>query len=78
MKHRIILAAAACFAAVSCQENGTEPLRADFVSDVQEVIIGETVAFKDLSSGSPSRWDWTFEDGEPGASVLSESSVVWH
>lgn len=78
MKHRIILAAAACIAAVSCQKNGTEQLRADFLSDVQEVIIGEPVAFKDLSSGSPSRWDWTFEDGEPGTSVLSEPSVVWY
>ncbi len=43
---------------------------ADFIADKQEIISGSQVVFRDISSGAPTLWQWTFEGGEPNESQL--------
>ena len=69
---------AAIFIVAACQKTENAPLKAEFESDTQEIGIGEKVTFKDISSGNPSRWNWTFEGGEPETSVLFAPEVVYN
>ena len=46
---------------LACSEDDLQSLQAAFESDLQEVTIGESITFKDLSSGEPSKWNWRFE-----------------
>jgi PKD repeat protein len=43
-------------------------ITADFEADVTTICAGESVTFTDLSSGTITTWDWTFEGGVPGNS----------
>ena len=45
-----------------------EPI-ANFTSDEILIPVGETINFKDLTSGIPSQWSWTFEGGTPSYST---------
>jgi len=38
---------------------------------------GDTVHFSDSSSGSPTSWSWTFENGSPSTSTSQNPSVVF-
>ena len=62
----------------SCKEDEQEPLRAEFSSNKQTVAAGETVYFMDKSAGSPVRWDWELEGGEPAKSNLFSPEVVFN
>jgi PKD repeat protein len=53
-------------------------LQAAFESDLQEVTIGESITFKDISTGEPSKWNWRFEGGEPETSILFSPNVVYN
>ena len=43
------------------------PYSADFVADLTTVEIGQSVTFTDLSSGTPTSWNWNF--GDSGSST---------
>ena len=45
--------------------SATSPLTADFTADNTNIEIGESVIFTDISTGSPTSWIWTFEEGTP-------------
>ena len=40
-------------------------LQADFTSGTQNICIGQTIDFTDLSQNNPSSWLWQFEGGTP-------------
>ena len=67
MKHissTIILMSLALWAC-SCEDSDTKlPLKAEFESDKTSVLVGDEVSFNDLSTGEPTRWNWTFEGAE--------------
>jgi PKD repeat protein len=53
------------------------PPVAAFTSDKQEVLRGGEVAFSDLSSNFPTKWNWTFENGDPNTSNLQNPHVTY-
>ena len=72
-----ILSAALCLAAVSCHKNAENVIKADFEADKTDVKVGEVVTFSDLSTGSITRWTWTFEGATPETSVLTQPQICW-
>ena len=42
----------------ACSEDDLQSLQAAFESNVQEVTMGESVTFKDASTGEPTKWNW--------------------
>ena len=53
------------------------PVVADFSADQTSPIEGGTVAFTDLSTGTPDTWDWTLLGATPSASPNQNPSVVY-
>lgn len=51
---------------------------ADFVGNPTTVIEGGTVDFTDLSTNSPTSWDWTFDGGTPPSSTDQNPSIVYN
>jgi PKD repeat protein len=56
---------------------GTQVLTAVFTADETEVCAEESIAFSDLSLGSPTSWSWTFEGGSPETSSAQNPSVMY-
>ena len=76
----IILLISACLIIIIGCTDGEKlisELKADFSSDVKSIIEGETVHFKDESTGSPSSWNWIFQGGTPSTSISQFPSVVY-
>lgn len=61
----------------ACAEDTQKELAAAFGSDITEALVGDDITFTDMTPGMPSRWDWTFEGGEPETSQLSSPKVKW-
>jgi PKD repeat protein len=53
-------------------------LNADFTADQTDIIIGESVQFTSLSSGSPESYSWLFPGGEPAQSTQENPLVVYN
>lgn len=72
-----IIPLAALFIAASCKKDTVETLRADFTADRTEITIGESVTFTDLSEGTPSKWEWSFEGADVRTAVTSSPIVKY-
>jgi len=53
------------------------PPLADFSSNAVSLYTGQYVQFSDLSSYTPSAWEWTFEGGSPGNSTQQNPLVTY-
>lgn len=53
------------------------PLEANIDADLREIQVGDTVTFKDISTGLPSQWRWVFEGGSPGESVVHSPVIIY-
>lgn len=63
---------------IACSDEMTQALAPEFSSDIQEIIIGQEVTFKDESLGEPSKWNWYFEGGTPATSILFSPRVIYN
>ncbi|UFH56090.1 M43 family zinc metalloprotease [Spirosoma sp. KNUC1025] len=52
--------------------------QANFRADNQQVLLGGQIKFTDLSSGFPTRWQWTFEGGTPSTSTEQNPTVTYN
>jgi PKD repeat protein len=51
---------------------------ANFVGNPTTVVAGNTVSFTDTSSGSPTTWSWSFENGTPSSSSAQNPVVTYN
>lgn len=58
-------------------QQGSAPI-ADFVGVPTTVVVGNTVAFTDLSTNSPTSWSWTFVGGTPGTSTAQNPTITYN
>jgi PKD repeat protein len=49
---------------------------ANFSASTTTVAVGGSIDFTDLSSGSPTSWDWTFTGGTPGTSSVQNPTNI--
>lgn len=78
MKHWIFSTLALLCLLLACKkDNEQEPLVAAIEGDGFEILAGDSISFKDISSGQASRWNWTFEGGNPASSNLSSPTVTY-
>lgn len=54
---------------------GGKPL-ANFTIRPDNILVGRMVYFTDLSTGSPTTWQWSFDNGTPSATTLQTPSAV--
>jgi PKD repeat protein len=58
-------------------ENSNPPV-ADFSSNINIVLAGESVFFQDESTNLPTNWVWHFEGGSPATSYTANSLVTYN
>ncbi len=51
---------------------------AQFSSNKSQIVPGESINFKDLSSGGPLQWEWSFEGGTPAISSDQNPEVKYN
>lgn len=51
---------------------------ANFVGTPTTVVAGNTVAFTDLSTNTPTSWSWTFAGGTPGTATTQNPVVTYN
>ncbi len=61
----------------SSSQGGTAPV-ADFVGTPTTVVVGNTVAFTDLSTNTPTSWAWTFNGGTPSTSTQQNPTITYN
>lgn len=54
------------------------PPVASFTLSQNSVCEGETLAFTDASSNSPTSWYWNFPGGSPASSILQNPSITYN
>jgi PKD repeat protein len=59
------------------ERHDANAVSADFIANVTSIIEGDQVNFSDMSSGSITTWDWTFEGGTPATSTEQNPMVTY-
>lgn len=59
------------------KDSEQQPLIASIDGEGYEILAGDSITFRDNSSGQASRWKWTFEGGNPASSELSSPTVTY-
>ncbi|GAB2767885.1 hypothetical protein GCM10027275_07940 [Rhabdobacter roseus] len=54
------------------------PPQPNFRAETQQVLLGGSVRFFDLSTNFPNRWYWTFEGGNPSTSTQQNPTVTYN
>ena len=61
---------------ITVNKNPTPPV-ADFSYNTDVINEGESINFTDISSNSPTSWQWTFEGGNPATSTSQNQTVTY-
>ena len=51
---------------------------ASFTANRTNICVGQTVAYTDASTGSPTSWNWTFSGGTPSTSALQNPTITYN
>lgn len=51
---------------------------ASFTANRTNICTGQTVAYTDLSTGSPTSWNWTFAGGTPSTSAVQNPTITYN
>ncbi len=51
---------------------------ADFTANKTNICVGQTIAYTDLSTGSPTSWNWTFAGGTPSTSAVQNPTITYN
>lgn len=54
------------------------PPQAQFIGNPTTIFVGQSVAFTDQSTGSPTSWSWSFEGGTPATSNLQTPPAIFY
>ncbi|HRJ34782.1 MAG TPA: PKD domain-containing protein [Flavobacteriales bacterium] len=57
---------------------GSQLPTADFTANRQSICVGQTVTFTDLTSGTPTAWNWSFAGGTPATSTQQNPTVTYN
>ena len=60
---------------ITTPSTGVAPA-ADFTANTSTITVGGSVNFTDLSTGSPTAWDWTFAVGQPAGTCSPATSTM--
>ncbi|MTI33403.1 GEVED domain-containing protein [Xanthovirga aplysinae] len=63
---------------VTINNGGGSVPQADFIANSTNINVGNSVSFTDLSSGSPTSWNWEFEGGTPATSTNQNPTVTYN
>ncbi len=55
-----------------------EDAEANFTGSPQQIIVGNSVDFTDISTGNPTSWSWSFEGGSPSTSTQQNPTVTYN
>lgn len=58
--------------------SGTLPPSANFSAANTTIISGQTINFQDISTGSPTSWNWTFPGGSPASSTAQNPIITYN
>jgi PKD repeat protein len=50
---------------------------ASFTANKTNICVGQPVAYSDLSTGSPTSWNWTFAGGTPSISAVQNPTITY-
>lgn len=66
-------------ALAGCGGNDPEPtpIEADFSVSKKFAPVGESITYTDVSTGTPTAWEWTFEGGTPATSTEQNPTVTY-
>ncbi|MCD4745002.1 MAG: Omp28-related outer membrane protein [Bacteroidales bacterium] len=54
------------------------PPVAEFSADNTFIAVGESAVFTDMSTGTPTTWEWTFDGGTPATSNLQQPPDIFY
>lgn len=58
-------------------QSGAAPV-ANFIGTPTTVVVGNSVAFTDLSTNTPTSWNWSFTGGTPASSTAQNPSITYN
>jgi gliding motility-associated-like protein len=65
-----------CFTTVTQTVNiGVAGVLSNFTADKTSICLGDTIHFTDMSTGTPSSWDWNFGDGSAHSTTQNPTYV---
>ncbi|MEO1096934.1 MAG: PKD domain-containing protein [Bacteroidota bacterium] len=80
MKRFLLLTVLVCglFVLDACNDDESFPqVNANFNADRTSILVGESIAFTDSTTGEPNSWFWTIDGGNPNESTLQNPIITF-
>ncbi|MEO0552493.1 MAG: PKD domain-containing protein [Bacteroidota bacterium] len=80
MKRFLLLTVLVCglFVLDACNDDESFPqVNANFNADRTSILVGESIAFTDSTTGEPNSWFWTIDGGNANESTLQNPIITF-